>query len=62
MKLKILGSHFFFPFDFGADGVSLLVTVKTKGASGYSEFLFSPPIKVPDYGTLLSSELLVSAC
>ena len=53
MKARILGSHFFFPFDFGEDGVSLLVTVKIKGASGCFEFLFDPPIKVPDYGALL---------
>jgi hypothetical protein len=62
VKANILGSHFFFPFDFGEDGVSLLVTVKTKGASECFEFLFDSPIKVPDYGALLSSILLVSTC
>ena len=58
----ILGSHFLFPFDFEVDGVSLLVAVKIKGASGCFEFLFDPPIKVPDYGALLSSQILVSTC
>jgi hypothetical protein len=62
VNANILGSHFFLPFDFGEDGVSLLVTVKTKDASGRFEFLFGPPIKVPDYGAVLSGPLLVSTC
>ena len=54
MNANILDSHFF-PFDFGGDEDSLLVAVKFKGASGCFEFLFWPPIKVPDYGASLSS-------